>query len=95
VDVRGCETKDPESSVHQQVLTAIVFDQSRPVVATVVLDDESRRRVVKISPTDELILGVVEVCLDLWAGQTALDQQPTKAGFHRRFGRRGNRREAT
>jgi hypothetical protein len=65
------------------------------VVPPVVFNDEPRSRVVKVSSTDESVFDVVEVRLDLGSRQATLHQKPTKAGFHRRFGWRRNRREAT
>jgi hypothetical protein len=93
VDVRSRETQQPESSVDKQVLPAIVFDQSVPVVAAVVLEDESRRGVVEVRPPDEAILAVIEIRLDLWPRQAVLQEKPAKSGLHRRFGRRRHRSE--
>jgi len=73
VDVRSRETQEAEPSVEEQVLPAIVFDQSFAVVSAVVLEDEPGRGVVKVRPPDEAILAVVEIRLDLWARQAALE----------------------
>jgi hypothetical protein len=93
VDVRGREPKESESSIDQQVLAAIVFDQSVSMVPSVVLDDEARRGVVKVRPADESIPVVAEIDLDFWAWQARLDKQPPKPGLHWRFGRCRHRSE--
>jgi hypothetical protein len=61
------------------------------VVAPVVLNYQSRRGVVEVRPTDESIVEVIEVRLDLWAREAALDRKPTKPGLHLRFGGRRKR----
>jgi hypothetical protein len=67
VHVGGCETQEPESSVDKQVLTAIILDQALTMVTAVVFENELRRRVVEVSPTDEPRLAVTEIRLDLVA----------------------------
>jgi len=94
VDVRGREAQEPESSVDKQILATIILDQSLPMIAAVVLEDELRRGIVEVGPTDEPCLGVTEIRLDLWPRQAGLDQEPAKPSFHRRFGgsrKRGQR----
>jgi len=65
VNVRGCEAQQHEAGVDQPVLTAIVFHQSVPMVAAVVLDNESCRWVVEISPPNESTVDIVKLRLDL------------------------------
>jgi hypothetical protein len=59
VDVRGGESQDLKSRGDQQVLTAVVFDKPVAMVDAVVLDHESRFRVVEVCTTNESALGVV------------------------------------
>jgi hypothetical protein len=73
VDVRRGETQEPESSVEEQVLAAIILDQALPMVAAVVLENELRCGVVEIGPSDEPALGVMEIRLDLWMRQPGPD----------------------
>jgi hypothetical protein len=56
------------------------------VVGPVVHENETRRGVVKVRSTDESIVDVIEVRLDFGAWQAALDEKPSKAGLHWRFG---------
>ena len=59
------------------------------MVAAVVLDNESRRWVVEISPPNESTVDIVKLRLDLRRRQAGSQQEPTKSRFHRRFsGRR-------
>jgi hypothetical protein len=87
VDVRGGESQDLKSRGDQQVLTAVVFDQSIPMISTVIFDDEPRDRVVQVSPANETTIGVVEILLHLWMRQTRLHEQPPEPRLHRRFRR--------
>jgi len=90
VDVRGREAQEPESSVDEQILATVILDQSLPMIAAVVLENQLRRGIVEVGPTDEPCPAVTEVCLDLWSRQAGLNQKPTKSSFHRRF--RGSRK---
>jgi hypothetical protein len=92
VDVRSRETQQPEAGAEQSILTSIVFDQAIPVVAAVVLQDEPRRGVVKVHPSEPSFV-IAEIHLNLRAWQPPLDQKPSKPGLHRRFGRRRHRSE--
>jgi hypothetical protein len=98
MDVRGRETQEAKAGVNEQVLPAVVFNEARAVIAPVIFENESRRRVIEVCPTDELLAAVAEVSLNVRVWQTCLDQQPSKPCFHRRFGRsskKGKRLEAS
>jgi hypothetical protein len=90
VDVRSRETQQPEAGAEQSILTSIVFDQAIPVVAAVVLQDEPRRGVVKVHPSEPSFV-IAEIHLNLRAWQPPLDQKPSKSGLHRRLSRRRKR----
>jgi hypothetical protein len=85
VDVRCSEAQEPKPGIDEQILSAIILDESLAMIAAVVLENELRRGVVQVGPTDEPALGVVEILLDLWSRQAGLDQKPAKPSFHRRF----------
>src|ERR1700682_5689546 len=85
VDVGRREAQELESSAQQQVLTAIVRHKTVPVVAAVVLQDETRGWVVQVGPSDSIAF-VAEVDLHLRARQAALEEKPSKPRLHRRFG---------
>jgi hypothetical protein len=98
MDVRGRETQEAKAGVDEQVLPAVVFNEALAVIAPVIFESESRRRVIEVCPTDELLAAVAEVSLNVRVWQTCLDQQPSKSCLHRRFGRsskRGKRPEAS
>jgi len=82
VDVRGCETQQAVACVDEQVLPAVVLNEALAVIAPVIFQNESRRRVIKVCPTDELLAAVAEVSLDLRAWKSGLDEQPPKPSFH-------------
>jgi len=86
MNVRGCESQEPESSIDQQVLSSIVLDQALPMIAPVVLENEPRRGVVEVGPTDEPVLAVMKIGLDLRAREAGLYQKPPQPSLHRRFG---------
>ncbi|HEV2028612.1 MAG TPA: hypothetical protein VGS16_08795 [Candidatus Dormibacteraeota bacterium] len=86
MEVGRSETKKPKSSVDQQVLAAIVLNQTVAVIAAVVFENEAPGGVVEIGPTDEPAIAITEIDLDLGTGQSGLDEQPSKPSFHRRFG---------
>jgi hypothetical protein len=65
MDVRGCESQQAKPSVDEQVLPAVVLDKAFTVIATVVFQNEPRRRVVEVCPADEMLTAVVKVGLDL------------------------------
>jgi hypothetical protein len=103
MDVRGRETQEAKAGIrrkpalNEQVLPA-VLNEALAVIAPVIFDNESRRRVIEVCPTDEVLAAVAEVSLDVRVWQTCLDQQPSKPCLHRRFGRsskRGKRLEAS
>jgi len=54
------ETQNPEACVDQQVLTAVVLDESFAVVGAVVLDDQPGGLVVQVGPADESTLGIAK-----------------------------------
>ena len=104
MDVRGRETQEAKAGIrrkpalNEQVLPAVVPNDALAVIAPVIFDNESRRRIIKVCSTDELLAAVAEVSLDVRVWQTCLDQQPSKPCLHRRFGRsskRGKRPEAS
>ncbi len=88
MDVRGGESQQAIAGVDEQVLPAVVLDEALAVIASVIFQNESRRRVIEVCPTDELLTAVVEVGLDLRVWEAGLDEQPAKPCLHRRFGRR-------
>jgi hypothetical protein len=57
------------------------------MVATVVLDDEPRGRVVEVGPADEAAMRILEIGLDFRTREASLQKQPPKSSFHRRFSR--------
>jgi len=59
MQVSGREAQQAKAGIHQQVLAAIVLDQTLAMVDAVVLDHESRLRVVEVCTTDESTRGVV------------------------------------
>jgi len=65
MDVRGRETQEAKAGVDQQVLPAVVFNEALAVIAPVIFENESRRRVIEVCPTDELLAAVAEVSLDV------------------------------
>jgi hypothetical protein len=102
--VRGRKTQAAKAGIrrkpalNEQVLPAVVLNEALAVVAPVIFQNESRRRVIEVCPTDELLAAVAEVGLDLRVWEAGLDEQPPKPGLHRRFGRsskRGKRLEAS
>jgi hypothetical protein len=95
VNVGGSEAQKPEPGVEQPVLPAIVFDQAIAVVGPGVLENEPCGGVVQVGPACETILAVIEIRLHIWARQAALDEKPSKAGLHWRFGWRRKRRKGT
>ncbi len=82
MDVRGCETQEAKAGVDEQVLTAVVFNEALAVIAPVIFENESRRRVIEVCPTDELLAAVAEVGLDLGVWEAGLDEQPPKPSLH-------------
>jgi hypothetical protein len=82
MDVCGCETQEAKAGVDEQVLPAVVFNEALPVIAPVIFQNESRRRVIEVCPTDELLTTVTEVCLDLRVWEPGLDEQPPKPSLH-------------
>jgi hypothetical protein len=87
VDVRGRESQEAKARVDEQVLPAVVLNQALAVIAPVIFQNESRRRVIEVCPTDELLTAVAEVGLHLRVWEAGLDEQPTKPCLHWRFGR--------
>lgn len=67
VEVCGRETQQPEAGVQQQVLTAVVLDQSIAMIGAVVLDDEPGLPVVQIGPADKPRIGIAELDLNFGA----------------------------
>jgi len=82
VNVPGREAQEHEAGVDQEVLPAVVFDESVTVGSPVVLDHQARRRIVEISSTDKLAMAVVEVRLDMGRRQSGLQQNPPKSSLH-------------
>src|SRR5258708_13530680 len=72
---------------------AVVIHPPIAVVAAVVLNDQARLRVVKVRSADEPHVPFVEIRLHPWMGQTCVDQEPAKPGFHRRFSWSGQERK--
>src|SRR5438309_2065648 len=61
----GCrEPQDAKAGVDDQVLAAIVFDESVPMVRAVVLDDEHGLRVIEVGPAHEPAVDIVQIGLD-------------------------------
>ena len=83
MDVRGCETQEAVARVDEQVLPAVVLNEALAVIAAVILENESRQRVIEVCPSDELLIAVVQVGLDLRVWKSGLDEQPAKPRFHR------------
>ena len=40
MDIRGCETQEAKAGIDQQVLPAVVFHQTLPVIAAVIFQNE-------------------------------------------------------
>jgi hypothetical protein len=89
VDVCGGKAQKPESRIDEQILTTVVLDKSVAMVAAVVLENQPRRGVVEVDPTNEPTVAIAKIRLDLGPWQSGLNQQPSQARFHRRF--RGRR----
>lgn len=85
MDISRSESQQPIPGVDEQVLPAIVLGQALPVIATVVLEDEARRGVVKVSSTDKPTGAVVQIGLHLGMRQACPDQQPAQPRLHWRF----------
>jgi len=86
MNVRGRESQEMKSSIHQPVLSAVVLDQAFPVVAPVILENQAHPGVVEIGSTQKSLVVVTEIRLNLWGRQAPLDQEPAKPGLHRRLG---------
>jgi hypothetical protein len=82
MDVRGSESQQAKAGVDEQVLPAVVLNEALAVIAPVIFQNESRRRVIEVCPTDELLTAVVEVGLDLRVWESGLDEQPPKPSLH-------------
>ncbi len=82
MDVRGSESQQAKAGVDEQVLPAVVLNETLAVIAPVILQNESRRRVIEVCSTDELQAAVVEVGLDLRVWEAGLDEQPSKPCLH-------------
>jgi hypothetical protein len=67
VNVARGKTQESESCIDEQVLAAVVFDQAVPVIPTVVLENESRSRVIEVGPADKSTFVVAEVRLNFGA----------------------------
>ena len=70
IKVRTGESKDSESSVDELVLAAVVGDEACAVVAAVEFDHEASAGIVEVDSGDEPVIGVAQLGLDLWPGQT-------------------------
>jgi len=66
MDVGGRESQEAKASIDQQVLPAVVLDQTLPVIAAVKLENEAGRPVIEVGPTHEPFLRVTKVDLNLW-----------------------------
>jgi hypothetical protein len=82
MDVRGSESQQAKAGVDEQVLPAVVLNEALAVIAPVIFQNESRRRVIEVCPTDELLAAVVEVGLDLRVWESGLNEQPPKPSLH-------------
>jgi hypothetical protein len=61
VNVRRCETQQSISGSHEQVLALIILSQAIPMIASVVLDNQSSLGVVKVgssSPIEQFRLNL-------------------------------------
>ena len=88
-DVGGGISQDPVIGAGEGVLAAIVFDQPLPVVRAVVLDHEAGGGVIEVRSAER------ELDLHLRRWQTGLNEQPSQASLHLRFGRLGELVEST
>jgi hypothetical protein len=68
VDICGRESQKLEPGIDKPVLPSIVLHQALTVVAAIKLEDESRRGIVEISSTQEVLVPVVKVRLNLRGG---------------------------
>jgi hypothetical protein len=94
-NVSSGKTKHLVSRSQDQILPAVVLDETVSVIEAVVFDHEARRGVIQIRSTNEPTLRVGQVDLDLRPGQSCLQEQPTKPGLHRGLGRLGQRTEGS
>src|ERR1700736_4369288 len=85
VHICGGKAQKPKSRIDEQVLATIVLDKSVAMVATIVLEDEPRRWVVEVGPTDEPTVAIPKIRLDFGPWQASLNQEPSQARFHRPF----------
>jgi hypothetical protein len=81
-DVGGRETQETKSRVDEEVLPAVVLNEPFAMIAPVIFQNESRRRVIEVCPGYELLTAVAKVGLDLRVWQAGLDEQPPKPGLH-------------
>lgn len=72
MDVGGGEPEECEAGVEEEVLPAVVLDETIAVVGAVVLDDQLGVGVVEVGPTDEPASGVMKSGLNLRSGQSRL-----------------------
>jgi len=74
MDVGGGESQEAKAGIDQQVLPAVVVNETLAVIAPVIFQNESRRRVIEVGPTQEPFLRVPKVDLHLWVWQACLNQ---------------------
>jgi hypothetical protein len=86
IEVGGREPQHLEACVHQEVLAAVVLDETVAVVAAVVLDDQLRVGVVEVGSGYLSAAGVAKFRLDNRARKIRIQEQPAKSGFHGRLG---------
>ena len=66
MDVGSSESQEAKAGIDQQILPAVVLDQTLPVIAAVKLENEAGRSVIEVGPTHEALLRVSNVDLHLW-----------------------------
>jgi hypothetical protein len=54
VNVGRCETQQPISGPHEQVLALIILNQAIPMIGSVVLDNQSSLGVVKVGSSSDI-----------------------------------------
>jgi len=82
MDVRGSESQQAKAGVDEQVLPPVVLNEALAVIAPVIFQNESRRRVIEVCPADELLTAIAEDGLDLRVWESGLDEQPSKPSLH-------------
>jgi hypothetical protein len=65
MDVGGSKSQEAKAGIDQQVLPAVVLNETLTVIAPVIFENKAGGRVIEVCPTDELLTAVAEVGLDL------------------------------